>query len=69
MASRIGALDGTGAGSPGRDRESEMAYRGLQLLGAGRGITTRYAVAAVDAGLVEEDELRGHGKPVRWYLA
>jgi hypothetical protein len=51
---------------------ARRALRACHLLAdKRRGVTLRYAAAAVDAGLVEADDLRGHGrgKERRWYLA
>ncbi|HYE77820.1 MAG TPA: hypothetical protein VEI97_07530 [bacterium] len=47
------------------------AARAVALLGADRGVTHRYASAAVDADLIDADDLRGHGPrgSRRWYLA
>lgn len=48
-----------------------IAGRAWWLLGHDYGVTTRYALAAVEAGLVDAEDLRGVGKgqSKRWYLA
>ena len=51
---------------------SEPAARAERLLGAGAGVTHRYADECVDAGLVDAEDLRGYGprgRRRRWYLA
>lgn len=47
-----------------------QARRAVRLLSRGGTVTTRYAVAAVAAGLIEQDELLGVRTPKgrRWYL-
>lgn len=51
---------------------ADLAQRALALLMGDRGVTTRYALAVIAAGLVEEEDLRGHylgwGRK-RWFLA
>jgi hypothetical protein len=49
----------------------QVARRAVALLGADIGVTYRYAMAAVDAGLVDEEDLRGWGRgsSKRWHLA
>ncbi len=52
-------------------REQQIARRAVQLLEAGSGVTAKYALAAVEAELVDADDLRGHRTELgkRWFLA
>jgi len=52
-------------------RRPEAAERALKLLDADRGVTWRYAAAAVVAEMVDPEDLRGHGPRGRrrFYLA
>jgi hypothetical protein len=46
---------------PDTQREIEIAQRASHLLENERGVTTRYALAAIDQDVVAEDDLRGYG--------
>ena len=55
----------------------QRGKRALALLNGDRGVTESYALAAIDTGLVDEDDLRGGRdyridgtlRPRRWFLA
>lgn len=50
---------------------NQIGARAVALLQAAMGVTRRYALAAVETGEIDAEDLRGHGPrgAQRWYLA
>jgi hypothetical protein len=55
----------------GAEQQMLWAKRAYKLLWSDMGVTHAYATAAIEMGMVDVDELRGHKtkRGLRWFLA